>query len=394
MKNVWKGKFIPLSVKFEPVPKKEPQKQSDVPKKDIVKDAPKKASEQDSSVQLFDRLYEENKEKLLMQQTFPINHEAVAEWLAALEKDDPFVLKVARYVAIGLQHISFNEFYDSLTRGAYEAVSFCEKENFKIVLIVSGWFAKSNFWTSLLVWPVIRKYVRSVIGKIEHTEAETIKNLSSNTLVLQVDDGSYSGQQLYVYARDNWVRYLTQQPNVRWMIVVGAMSTTAKNAIRILDENILFSSSSIAMLSFVELVEKLSIAETGGIEVADKFFYDLLLNKAATLQIDKKIHMSYFDHKLPDSTSTVNKILAIAPAKDKTTGTTTLRSLIKGCDVADYRFDRNRPPTADSYIDDFEQNAVCPLSFYKAIKYTFEGKALDGFDSWYQLVEREIKTKK
>jgi hypothetical protein len=103
--------------------------------------------------------------------------------------------------------------------------------------------------------------------------------------------------------------------------------------------------------------------------------------------------MSYFDHKLPDSTSTVNKILAIAPAKDKTTGTTTLRSLIKGCDVSNYRVDRGKP-TADTYIDDFEQNTICPSSFYKAIKYTFEGTALDGFDSWYQLVEEKIKPKK
>jgi len=112
---MWKGKFVKVDVKKPKETKKVPEK-SDTPKKDIVKPLLTTATTESPlynlSVDVFDKFYEENKDKIKITDTFPINHEALAEWQEALKKGPPILQQLGRYIAIGLKHVSFADFYD------------------------------------------------------------------------------------------------------------------------------------------------------------------------------------------------------------------------------------------------------------------------------------------
>lgn len=397
---MWKGKFVKTDVKQPKETKKVPEK-SDTPKKDIVKPRLTTATTDSPlynlSVDVFEKFYEENKDKIKITDTFPINHEALAEWQEALKKGPQILQQLGRYIAIGLTHISFADFYDSIIRGAYEAVALCSRENRKIILFIDGTFAKSNMWVALLVWHVIKPYVIFVDDGSNNQGWKPLTDLQ-NILVLHVDDGLFSGQQVgkAIQKIKNALRIETTTNKLQWMVLVAALSTDGGKFVKSRFPGVLFPSTVIKLETIGEIVIRTLQLEGGDVGQQYKdFFYGMQqprFNKLFMVQANK--HVVYFDHKLPDAASILIKILAIAPAIDDSIEgdddevKISTRSLINQCVVDDYEFHGMKPEPGD-YIIKYDEENVCPQSFYKNIDYTYNGVEIEKEnDSFNDLLEK------
>ncbi len=338
----------------------------------------------DQSIALFDKFYEENKDKIKMNTTYPINYEALAEWQEALRKGPESPQQLGRYVAIGLKHISFGEFYESLIRSAYEATSLCERENRKVILFIDGNLAKSNTWVALLIWRIIKPYVIFVDDGSNYTEWLPLTELQ-NILVLHVDDGVFSGQQV-ASAMTQMTRFLEIQwptDKLKWMVLVAALSKRAEEITKKAFPGVLFPTSAIELQTLGDVVQKtLQQNQPNWRDEYTKFFYLMQQQRYNNLyMVNENKHVVYFDHKLPDSASTLNKVIATAPALDDTIQSLTdkdklsTRSLVRRCSVDDYEFDGKRPDPR-MFLVKYDEEKVCPPSFYKNIAYTLDGQLI------------------
>jgi len=96
--------------------------------------------------------------------------------------------------------------------------------------------------------------------------------------------------------------------------------------------------------------------------------------------IDIKKHPIYFDHKLADMVSIYQDIYALGrPLHKKYCEKWGKISLINGCGIDQY----DNIGCNDFY--DLQREVgwekICPVPFYKGIKYTFEGNEIARFDS-------------
>lgn len=327
------------------------------------------------SVIAFDRFYNENKNKLHMKTTHPINNKALQEWQTSLEDNADGVRMLGRLIGIGLTHISFKHFLGVLRKAALEVVFLCEREQRKIILFIDDNYLKSNTWVALLVWPLIKHHVIFVSHEITIELLQAINN--ENLVVVHVDDGSFSGTQIVLTLTNQVMNYVGHnQDHVKWFILVASLSQTAKT--RILtdgSEFVLFPNNVITFDNIGEQARSLMGDEFWLFELTmkDKAYEDIYM--ASNL-----VHTIYFDYKLPDALSTIQKIIAIAPDIDTSTNKITTRSLIVGCSPSDYKSDGLPLNPSKPYVD-FDDNATCPIAFYKTIQYTWEGQLLrDGSD--------------
>lgn len=362
----WKGKFVatPISTRLTSAANETPL--------------------YNQSTELFDKFYEENKDKIKMNTTYPINYEALAEWQTALRKGPETLQQLGRYIAIGLKHVSFGEFYETLIRGAYEATSLCERENRKIILFIDGNLDKSNIWVALLVWSVIKSYVVFVDDGSNYTEWLPLTELQ-NILILHVDDGVFSGQQVGS-SLTQMTRFLELQwptDKLKWMVLVAALSKMGREVVGGGFPGVLFPTSAIELQTLGGVVKKtLQMNQSDWLDEYTKFFYLMQQQRYNNLYMVSEFkHVVYFDHKLPDSASTLNKVLATAPALDDTIQSLddkdklSTRSLIKRCAADDYEFDGKRPDPR-MFLVKYDEEKVCPPSFYKNIVYTLDNKKI------------------
>jgi hypoxanthine phosphoribosyltransferase len=339
------------------------------------------------NVEKFNRLYEENKEEILVTETYPINQDALIEWQQALQKSSVTLQRLGRLVAFGLQHISFQQFYDSLIQQARAQVAECQSSNGRIALFINGPINKSNFWAALLIWPIVKQYVVAII------DTETVGNwLKTLTLaedetirVLLVDDASFSGQQIEETLESAKIRRRSQKylRKVYWVVLVGAISTTASATIKRELPWAIFPANSVLLRSMNEIADELFPTDK------EEFFATMLKKEYKRIyQIQPDTHMAYFDHKLPDSISTISKIIAMAPAIDETTPERNIstRSLIQRCEPNQYKVE-GRYYDLDDFVVEYDQYTICPPTFYKWISYEFDGEQLEDFQSVHELLQ-------
>jgi hypothetical protein len=109
-------------------------------------------------------------------------------------------------------------------------------------------------------------------------------------------------------------------------------------------------------------------------EESAKVFFDAMQTKPEFrdgYMIMKSLHAIYFDYKLPDAMSTIQRIIALAPDLDDNS----MRSLIQGCSPHNYRVDGESPDLKE-YTLDFDIDGTCPIAFYKTIRYTLNGRTV------------------
>lgn len=340
----------------------------------------------------FDRLYEENKDRLKMDasDTYPVNDKAVSKMRADLNAtQDAGDRLLGAVLTAALRHVSFCEFYSRLTANAREAVALCDLYDMKIHLLIDGSLAKSSVWCALLVWPVLRDKVVSistpqkiVLGGGDGGSA------AARVMILQIDDAAYSGMQMRdSMAEANLGKY-AQMGNVVWGILVGAMSARARamllhqaSFIRVIGEPIKIESINDVAMRLVS--ENLLTDQDYATLQASHWRTYLSLPES----LNTDLPLIYFDHKLADSISTNPVFLTFAPTPRDPTyrmppGATKppeqrpgvwLRSLITRCSPNNQQAFRASGKIA------FDDDDACPPAFYKRVLYTVLGRNADQY---------------
>lgn len=334
------------------------------------------------NVSLFNAFYEENKDKILMDEkkSYPIDTDALMEWTLAFPAKKTYLILMAQIVSKSLRHVGFEEFYGILRMSAVEIAQAAMFENKKIVLVITDKIKKSNTWVALLVWSVLREQVGDITHIVDYvTDAAYSRIFPKGVFYVHVDDASYSGLQISLDLSKN-LPTLDRSEDRRgghseYYILAAAISETARNLIQEVVPVVKFPQRALTFKNmYAHAKDLLPEGDT-----VDQFFKKFRGPTSRIYQFNKNVHALYFDHKLPDGVSIIQKILALAPVlEDETTGTVSLRSIIKGCDVSDYtvRGDPVDGERAKKLISDFDYNGTCPRAFYKTITYTFKNVPL------------------
>lgn len=307
-------------------------------------------------VAAFDRFYSENKSLLRPTMSYPRNEAAIDEIVRAARSFGKWMRVLYNVVAIGLRHIAFDQFYQTLMRCAHEAVAVCQSENRQMYLFIDGGVRKSNTWCALLIWPVIRRHVVRIVN-----DSADLRDVNERILVVQPDDASYSGVQI-----SSAITIGIDGDQMKWMILVAGLTERARKKITS-RHRVVFPSSVIPIQSLEETALSLIGADDTRTLVdecsRDDLFQTIGMSFYATL--------TYFDHKLADNTSTNDTMIALAPVPvdDERLA---LRSLIAGCSPRDYGF---APIVARD--TELAVETRCPPEFYKRIAYTLDGAPIE-----------------
>ena len=337
----------------------------------------------------FKKLYEENKERILMKDiNYPLNYKKAIKW--ANGQCDIESSNFAKSIIISTKYVSFIEFYTSLKNMCNTYIATYSKPKYRntdFVLIVQDSIYRSNTWVSLLCFKFLETIITDVCSDI--TE---VYNGNKKTICIICDDCAYTGTQMEniirmkykhlnygkskepsVYSKE-WItwdekeivaaeRYLkTIDPN-KFVIdlIIPYISTVAANRLNIYSY-VRLQKSTIIFSTFIEQHDIKSIPE------------DILYEFKSTFQYHNEVSAIYFDHKIADSISTFHKIYTLAP--------------LFNCPELHDRigFIDNCPniETIDSKINineltlSFENTnntySICPITYYKNIKYTFNGE--------------------
>jgi hypothetical protein len=322
-----------------------------------------------SLVTLFNSFYEENEKKLLMTESFPVNYTNVRSWVDALSDNGEDVKTFGLSFLSVFRHVSFTEFYENVVRGSFEVLDFALKKKRKLVLVIPGEAQKSNTWIALLVWNFISKDVVDIVEKIPFTE------IRKDVLYVVVDDASYSGLQLSFEFED---RSFGEDHTV--FLLVGAISKIAEERLKEVYKDLVISTNALRFDSFYN-----SVQGAGRSAILDLTFEQPKLLKNV-FQYWEKIHAIYFDHKLADGISTLQKLIAVGIDVDGDLTNPTFRSFISGCTVEDYTYQNEKvvdllEKNPHQMLTDFDDVGTCPRAFYKTVEYMFNGKKINP-DEW------------
>jgi hypothetical protein len=304
-------------------------------------------------VEHFHTFYVENKDKLHMTQSYPINWREVMRWRKHLFHHDSEFL--GRVFLLALQHVPYSQFYDSLVKGALEI------DEARVILVINGAMTKSSTWVALLVWPFINDKVVDIIRPEQMTT-----NIPDNHVYVYVDDAVYSGKQfeeaipkdfegtIYLLASAISKSYPTEKRLFQDMRERGVEVDIPTNSIRFLD--------------IYQYAYDLDPGYAKPWEERMQDNYD-------KFQFNHTKHAIYFDHKLADAVSTMQKLLALGV--DDIDEEYHFHPLITNCKPADYRFHDKRIVKSHEKVNDFDPDGVCPTAFYKNIDYTWKGHLAD-----------------
>lgn len=359
----------------------------------------KREASRPRQLEALDKLYEENKEKLTNVPSHPINQVALAKWVNDLTANDTgnSLALFGSQIAMHLRHVSFTEFHDTLLRVANEikadiiAAQYTKpKAKIQVVALADGEWSKSNTWALLLMWPVLGEWITHIVRTPEEAvELHTMgveEDKDALTFVIHTDDASYSGTQFFTTSRDV-LENMMDDPTIKknqsfsYYMAFPFISQFVRDIA--LGDMFLRSQNEGGCLIIPNATQTFDSLKTSMLASLGKSRFEILeyfLESPpykAIFGYAKPIHCIYFDHKLADGLSTINKILALAPVLTKD-NEVTADNLIVGCKIEDYRgkYTGDNPSAKDHARDaipelDFYDNFVCPKAFYKFIKYTF-----------------------
>jgi len=251
-----------------------------------------------------------------------------------------------------------------------------------VILVIDGLFNKSNTWVTLLLWPTIRSHVTHIVKT--PFEAWTIYTKSGvKTLVIHPDDCTYSGSQFGLALQTfdlqtNIIPHLIQTKNsnpghFNYYMCFPYISSTA---IRNLNAAYFGEKNNDNVINYLKIPKSTTIIHSFHKQLGQSIGdvkRDLLFNlmgresetpEAVLFQWTENTHAVYFDHKLADSVSIFNKLLAFGPYRNPDENKIITSNLIENCGKFKYI-----PSDVTEAFTDFNDDGVCPSAFYKFIKY-------------------------
>lgn len=316
----------------------------------------------------FDEFVTENMRRLDILQTYPINTNALQDWMIACihSTPDANIHAFAQTFAANLRHISFFQLRDRIYKVCQELRKRIESTKQPLVVLLLGdSYRKSSTWISMLAWHALRDLVSLAVKRVSQLP-ESFWD-APNPIIIHADDMAYSGSQL-AYAIGESKHLLLENSRVQYLLLLPFISTTAKG--RLADE--------VPMARIPEAAEHIKNFEEQLTEAghnAGEVLAALMHDPWKQLYGVEGAHsLVYFDHKLADSVSIPNKMLAGPTVLNSATGQVEVYKIISNCEDAIYRSDTGQLLRWNTYVFDFANNFTCPVAFYKLIEYTWQGR--------------------
>lgn len=336
-------------------------------------------------LEAWDRLYEENKDKLAMprEENYPLDREALAEWAAA-QRPGSAERGYASELAAKLRYVSWKEFRDALERCIDEVLSSSARFPPPFCFVVSGDeygsrvpIGKSQAWVSLLAYGMLKrrgkeKLVRAVATDfdelIQWADAwvENGERVRNPCTALVFDDASYSGQQLarasnFLFSREKAHSRGVQRFEVMHVaFVVPFMTDTARK--RLED-------------SAAQQWTVLRRADSANMLIPRAVFLDSTATIPSAVYDGKEVGLIYFDHKMADNISVGTFGLAVPAAfqcgrDGADSACSRAVPFIRGCEETHTLAATYWSRGSDSHIP------RCPPPYYKSIEWTYGGKRM------------------
>jgi hypothetical protein len=359
-----------------------------------------KVPSQNDIIKKMNFFYNENRENLVLSKSFPPNDVAIASWIKEISQkvknDDMNFTKIgntswltfASQFAEHLKYVSFGEFHEVSRQIASEIVanilalpqfsteynkqSLSPVTNINVILVIDGVFNKSNTWTSLLIWPIVSNYITHIVSSPLEALALHFTGKINQSIIIHPDDCSYTGSQFHNSFRQipSYCKKLGIKPDqFKYYMTFPYVSYQAIEVLQyaIDSKYLIIPNKTIKIMSFIKQMEKDGINTIDLLKLLGR--YESNKPESILFQWSENNHVIYFDHKLADSMSILNKVIAFSPVRDPKTDQITTRSLITGCNENDYK-----PNDLTQIIYDFNDENTCPLAFYKTILYSYNGK--------------------
>lgn len=347
----------------------------------------------------FEKFYKENKNRIHMprSENYPMNYKLAHNW--AQSQCDTDSRDFAKAIISHTLYISYETFARNISH-------MCESYNKKhenvykdhvFVMIIPFSACKSNTWVSMLIFDKLKHMINDIDTNITDVYNKT---LNKNTPFYQktvhciiADDASYTGNQLLHSATFDFKRmYIQNRPEQpaetdrTWLIWYDRMSDLVEKYIKTIDIN---EFSVDLLIPYMGAIAKEKMKHLHYVRVLNSSFIFLpfsqqinidkipphILNEfKKTFQYHRNISAIYFDHKIADAISTFHKIYILAPLFNCAVDNKSF-SFIENCSLKEI------PSNIDiyEYHIDLERSGakVCPKTFYKSIKYTFNGKKIN-----------------
>lgn len=331
---------------------------------------------------LFEKFYKENYgPKLFPDKEYDLNYSQLTAWELEMEKTaaSPDLVKFARVFTQNIKYVSFTQFHSVIYQVANEIVARIRDDApKKVYALIDGHARKSNTWVALLCWEVIRPVVTDVVNSpFLIPEAD----FQDTIAIIHMDDMSYSGMQM-----GDTIEYIApnfQEGTTYYYPLIPYMGITAKKHLLSIWPHLRFSGHTLVIQSFAHFIEAAGYNKKQILKTLDQEPWKLLYG------IEGDHILIYFCHKLADSVSIPNKMLAGLYVADSEGKVTKTFHAIHNCEDAVYQTTDGEVMGPQTVVGDFEDDKTCPLAFYKFIQYTFDGKPLtDSSSSIIELISK------
>lgn len=369
-----------------------------------AKDKTKVQNKNDTSYdyKMFLKFYNENKSKLRMpiDENHRLNYEKAMYWVNS--QCDKESRDFAESIIKNTIYVSFKKFMKQLKLVCDSYIKASKKMKDKnsvlYVFMIPFSISKSNIWVSLLAFEYLKDIIDDVAYDITHIYNKTLdirsKFYQKNVRCIVCDDCSYTGHQLNnlstldhsrikypnkpsppdVYSKEwsEWYdridleagEYIDKISTRKFSVdlVLPYMSTLAKDRLE--------------KKHYIRLPKDCNVFPIFSQQVdMDKIPEHIRNEFTSTFQYHKEISAIYFDHKVADAISTFQKIYLLAPLFSCAESFHRV-GFIENCNdkvipnninIYDYNLD----------LKDALGKDLCPSSFYKGIKYTFNNRHVD-----------------
>lgn len=382
---------------------------------------------------IFDQLYENSKNQIYLTDVdYSLNQNEVNNFINNNKKG---VYPLLHFIFKNITHVNFPTFIEKFKN--YFIMCIKNKQNrenikIKIVLIVKNLdLKKSNFWLALVIKDIILKNndINVVIIDIMPSINDAFdvykdKNTDNDIIFMIPDDCAYSGTQIStdLCIKDNLLEAINSSgifvyPVIPYISRI-AYKFTFPNVFQAQYKRSIFPSYLIFLESeiyFFKSFWELNIEENNNQFANDIIYIEKLKYKSYLLNylyLQPKCCLIYFDHKIADATSTIQKLLvnptvfsgeictdfsilndfrntncndyneimknyhnyfiSINNLKNIVNKTKTKYNLLNNCND-----DQNDFDNIGIYVDDYnDYKNICPETFYKTIEHMFNGKKI------------------
>jgi hypothetical protein len=303
--------------------------------------------------------------KSLAPNKYPLNYEIVNKWIN--EQPEKRDRQFAASAISCVKYIPFDFFKSELESMAFYITQQLEKNQYEnVIIVLPDKLSKSNIWVSILLFnnALIAKCTH-VCGTIEDA-CKIAQQTSKKTLCLFPDDASYSGKQIDLELGDI-DSYRQLKGSFKVLICCAFITTTAINLLKKdYDDFVLIYKNVNIMQTLKEKIDTINLPRDLSSDEPGRFAF----------QFYEKVHSFYFDHKIADTLSTIQKILMLGPVKKSDPQDVPI-PLINNCSPDSYSPDDVKNLNNTYLVDITELAGHCPKTFYKTIKYQKNGKLLD-----------------